>query len=419
MIGNMLAVAWKDLLIVLKDKGALAVYFMLPLLFASLLGIAFGGTGSDETTIEIAVLLVNQDSGSYGQMLADGLKRAEVLVVEDLSDATLRSTASLAMADQRVASGDAPAALVIPADFSSKIDAGEPVEVTIIKDPTQQEAASIVAGITNQAMAEIGMLGELRYGIHAVLAQAPDYDQAPPELRQAVEAQTLGVIWTQVQQMRQNPVIAVQGEAVAGAEELQPWDPITYYIPSFTVAFAFFLIGQMAATLLREKEEGTFRRLMSSPMPRGAVIGGKVLAYMGVVFLQVIVLFTVGYALFKMPLGESPLGLLLLTVALALASASLGMLLGALCRTSQQADRLGMVLGFVLLALGGGIMPLFRAEGFIGIVSRLTPSAWGIEGYMGLVSDNWTLAQTAPNILALLGFAVVFFAVAVWRFKFD
>jgi ABC-2 type transport system permease protein len=411
MIGNSLAVAWKDLLIVLKDKGALAVYFLLPLLFASLLGIAFGGTGSDETTIEIDVLVVNQDNGSYGQMLTDGLKGAEVLIIEEPSDATV--------ADERVARGDAPAAVVIPADFTAKIDASEPVEVTIIKDPTQQEAASIVAGITNQAMAEIGMLGELRYGIHAVLAQAPDYDQAPPELIEAIEAQTLGVMWTQVQEMRQNPVIAVQDEAVAGAEELQPWDPITYYIPSFTVAFAFFLIGQMASSLLLEKEEGTFRRLLSSPMPRGAVIGGKMLAYMMVVFLQVIVLFTVGYALFKMPLGESPLALLLLTVALALASASLGMLLGALCRNSQQADRLGMVLGFVLLALGGGIMPLFRAEGFIGIVSRLTPSAWGIEGYMGLVADNWTLAETAPNILALLGFAVVFFAVAVWRFKFE
>jgi len=411
MIRNSLAIAWKDLLIVLKDKGALAVYFLLPLLFASLLGIAFGNAGSDETTIEIAVLLVNQDSGSYGQMLADGLKGAEVLVVEELGDPIL--------ADERVANGDAPAALVIPAHFTAKIDAGEPVEVTIIKDPTQQEAANIVAGITNQAMAEIGMLGELRYGIHAVVAQAPDYDQAPPELIQAIEAQTLGVIWTQVQQMRQNPVIAVKGEAVAGAEELQPWDPITYYIPSFTVAFAFFLIGQMGATLLSEKEEGTFRRLMSSPMPRGAIIGGKILAYMGIVFLQVIVLFTVGYALFQMPLGESPLALLLLTLALALASASLGILLGALCRTSQQADRLGMVLGFVLLVLGGSIMPLFRAEGFIGIVSRLTPSAWGIEGYMGLIADNWSLAQTAPNILALLGFAVVFFAIAVWRFKFE
>jgi ABC-2 type transport system permease protein len=411
MIGNSLAVAWKDVLILLKDKGVLAVYFLMPILFASLLGMVFGNTASEETQIEIAVLLVNQDSGSYGQMLVDGLKGAEVLIIEELTDAV--------EADEQVADGNAAAALVIPADFSSKIDAGEPVEVTIIKDPTQQDAASIVAGIANQAMAEIGMLGELRYGIHAVLAQAPDFDQAPPELVQAVEAQTLGAMWTQVQQMRQNPVIAVGEEAVAGAEELQPWDPITYYIPSFTVAFAFFLVGQMASTLLHEKEEGTFRRLLSSPMPRASLIGGKMLAYMGIVFLQVIVLFTVGYALFKMPMGEAPLALVLLTLVLALASASMGMMVGTLCRTSNQADRVGQVLGFILLALGGSIMPLFRSEGFIGIISRLTPNAWGIEGYMGIVGDGWTLAQTAPNILVLLGFAVVFFAVALWRFKFE
>ena len=273
---------------------------------------------------------------------------------------------------------------------------------------------------TNQAMAEIGLLGELRYGIHAVLAQAPDYDKAPPELVQAVEAQTLGVVWTQVQQMRQNPVIAVEDEAVAGAEERQPWNPITYYIPGFTVAFAFFLVGQMAMTLLREKEEGTFRRLLSSPLPRASIVGGKMLAYMGIIFLQVIVLFGVGVALFKMSLGESPLALLLLTLALALASASLGMLLGALCRTSKQADTLGNVLGFILMVLGGTIVyPLFRAEGFIGTLSRLTPNAWGVEGYMGLLADNWTLAQTAPNILILAGFAAVFFGIAVWRFKFE
>jgi ABC-2 type transport system permease protein len=411
MIRNSLAVAWKDLLIVLKDKGALAVYFLMPLLFASMLGMAFGNAGNEEKTIEIPVLLVNQDGGTYGQMLADGLQGTEVLVVEEVSDVTV--------ADQRVADGEASAAVVIPADLSAKIDAGEPTEITIVKDPTQQEAASIVAGITNKAMAEIGMLGELRYGVHAVLAQSPDYDMAPPELVQAVEAQTLGVVWTQVQQMRQNPVIALESEAVAGAEEVKPWDPITYYVPGFTVAFAFFLVGQMAMTLVREKEEGTFRRLLSSPMPRGSVVVGKMLAYMGVVFLQVVVLFGAGYALFKMPLGESPLALLLLTLVLALAAASLGMLLGALARTSKQADQVGMVLGFVLMALGGTIMPFFRAEGFMGILSRLTPNAWAVEGYMGLVSDNWTLAQAAPDILMLLGFAVVFSGIAMWRFKFE
>jgi len=262
-------------------------------------------------------------------------------------------------------------------------------------------------------------VGELRYGIHAVTAQQPGYDQAPPELIQAVEAQTLGVVWSQVQEMRQNPVIAVRSETLEGQVEEEPWNPITFYVPGFLVAFAFFLVGTMASTLLKEKEDGTFRRLLSAPMPRQAIIAGKIVAYMVVVFLQVVVMFTVGVALFKMPLGSSPLALVLLTVALALAAASLGMLLGTLVRSSKQADQVGMVLGFVLMILGGTTFPLFRSPGMMGIVSRMTPNAWGIEGYMGILSDNWGLAQVWPNLLALLGFAVVFFVIAVWRFKYE
>lgn len=414
MIRNTLAVAWKDLLIVLKDKGVLAVYFLMPLLFASLLGMAFGDVSRGEAEIEIDVLLVNQDTGSYGQMLTDGLKGAGMLVIEELADA--------AEADQRVADGDVPAAIIIPTDFSAGIDAGEPVEIPVIQDPTQSgayQAPDIVAGITERAAAEVGLLGELRYGIHAVLALSPDYDKAPPELVEAIEAQILGVMWTQVQQMRQDPVIAVKDEAVAGAEEVQTWNPISWYMPGFAVAFAFFLVGQMASSLLLEKEEGTFRRLLSSPMPRASIVSGKILAYMIIVFLQVIVLFTVGYALFQMPLGESPLALVLLTLALASASASLGLLLGALSRTSRQAERVGQILGFVLLALGGTIYPLFLFGGLMATLSRLTPNAWAIEGYMRVMADGWTLAQVAPNILILFGFAAVFFVLAVWRFKFD
>lgn len=411
MIRNSLAVAWKDLAIVFKDKGALAVYFLMPLLFASLLGMAFGKTGSDEKTLEIPVVLVSEDRGTYGAMLAEGLAAVEVVVLQTVDD--------VATADQRVAASDAAAALVIPADFTARIDAGEPVTVTLIKDPTQPEAANIAAGIANQALGEIGVLGELRYGIHAVMSESPDYDEAPADLREAVEARTLGVVWTQVQEMRQNPVIALTSEPVAGAAEAAPWNPVAFYFPGFTVAFAFFLIGQMAASLLREKEEGTFRRLLSSPVPRGAVIGGKMLAYVAIVFLQAMVLFGVGRALFKMPLGQSPVALLLLTLALALASASLGMMLGSLTRTSKQADSVGTILGFVLMALGGTLFPLFRAGGFMGTLSRLTPGSWGLEGYMGLFADGWTLAQTVPNILALLGFAVVFAAVAAWRFRYE
>ncbi len=412
MIRHTLTIAWKDMLIVLKDKGALAVYFLMPLLFASLMGIAFTNIGgSGEISIEVATLVVNQDRGTYGQMIVDGLKQATVLVVTEEDNPVV--------ADRLVAEGKAAAALIIPADMSDLVDAGEPAAMTLIKDPAQQETANIVAGVANQAMAEVGLLAELRYGVHAVISQSPGYDEAPPEFAAAAEAQTLGVIWTAVQQMRQSPVIAVDEAAVANTKELEDWNPMAFNIPGLTVAFAFFLIGTMASTLLQEKEEGTFRRLISSPMPRGAIITGKILAYMGIVFLQVIVMFTAGSVFFKMPFGEAPGALVLLTLVLALVSASMGILLGTFCHSSKQADQLGMVLGFVLLALGGTFFPFWKTPGLMGILCRFTPSAWAIEAYMGVFVDGWTLSRVTPNVLALLGFAIVFAVIAIRRFKFE
>jgi ABC-2 type transport system permease protein len=329
---------------------------------------------------------------------------------------TLGSTAE---ADQLVADGEAPAAVIIPAEFSNKIDVNEATKVLVITDPTQEEMADIVTAIVNQATAEIGILGELQYGIRAVLAQAGTLDGADPELRAAVEAQTLGVIWTQVQEMRQNPLISVRSEDLEGEETEASWNPVSYTIPAFAVMFAFFLVVFIAEQVLMEKESGSFRRLMASPISRGGIIGGKLLAYVIVVFAQVILLFTVGVVFFKIPLGNSPLGLFLITLATALAAVSLGLLVGALAKTSKQANQIGMVLGFILMGVGGCIFPFFKEEGFIGIVSRLTPHAHAVEAYMRLMIDGYGLLQVLTNLVILVGFASVFLVLAVWRFRFE
>jgi ABC-2 type transport system permease protein len=133
----------------------------------------------------------------------------------------------------------------------------------------------------------------------------------------------------------------------------------------------------------------------------------------------VILLFTVGVLAFSMPLGNAPVAMALTTLLTALAAASLGLLVGALAKTSKQADTVGVILGFVLMALGGCIMPLYRAEGFIGILSNLTPHAHALQAYRGIVVDNAALAQVLPHLGILAVFVAVFFGIAVWRFRFE
>jgi ABC-2 type transport system permease protein len=236
----------------------------------------------------------------------------------------------------------------------------------------------------------------------------------------------MGAIWTQVQEMRQNPIIRVRTENLAGEVTQDEFNPFPYLMPMFSTMFAFFLVGTMAESILKEKTSGSFRRLLAAPIPRSSIIAGKMEAYIIVVFLQMILLFAVGYLLFDMPLGDAPLGIILLTLSVALAATSLGMLVGAVARTSRQAGTIGLVLGFVLYGASGSMMSGadfgsigFRSEGFQYYLSRVTPHAHSLDGYLKLMAEGGSLVDILPNIAALLLFAAVFFVAAMRRFRFE
>jgi ABC-2 type transport system permease protein len=428
-IRSSLRLARKDLKILFKDRGQLAVLFVLPLLFALFYGGSFATvrdpvTTSGEPKLSIKVYIANEDQGPYGAQVEEVLRNIQPLQV-------LRSQ-SVDQADEKVADGEAPAAIIIPDDFSARINANQPTRIQLIKDPTQQAAAQAVAGILNEVLTELSVRAEIEYGIRAVYEKTGILEDADPELVRAAQAQTMGVIWTAVQEIRQNPAIAVQREDLTGETRELPISGAVFSLlmPSFATMFAFFLVGFMAESILKEKEAGSFRRLLAAPIHPATIVAGKMLAFIGVVFLQMLVLFGICNLLFKMPLGESPLGLLALTLALALAATGLGMLVGSLARTSKQAGNIGMLLGFVLIFASGLIGVSIEktgsmveahlpSEGFSFYLSQLTPHIHAVDGYLKLMLYGDGLVEILPNILVLLGFAAVFFLVAIWRFKFD
>jgi ABC-2 type transport system permease protein len=414
-----LAVAWKDLKVLLKDKGALAVLFLMPLLFAVIFGAPqmaasnLAEPGAEDVP-QVKVYIVNEDPEQYGIQVVETLHGVKVLEIEEVETAD--------RADALVADGEAPAAVIIPADFSQKIATNLPTTVRIIKDPTQQEAATLVVGVMNAVLDELGTMAEIQYGIRAVLDDSGILEAADPETLRALEAQNMGVIWTQVEEMRRAPLISVKSENLAGEELESEWNIFSFFMPAFATMFGFFLIGVMAKALLTEKEDGSFRRLLASPMHRGCIIAGKMLAYMLVVFVQVLIMFSAGKILFDMPLGNSPDGLLLITLGVALAATSLGMLIGALSRTSEQADTLGFVIGAVLMVAGGCIAVggiWVRSEGFTYTLTQLTPHGHAVDGYLKLMAEGGSLVDVLPNVGILFAFAVAFFAIAMWRFKFE
>jgi ABC-2 type transport system permease protein len=347
-----LKLARKDLKVLFKDRGQLAVLFVLPMVFALMLGGPHAGAknlvgASGESKLSINAYVVNEDEGPYGAQVEEVLESIQVL--------RIRTVRSADLADKKVAEGEAPVAIIIPVDFSATINANQPTRVQLIKDPARQTEAQVVAGILKEVLTELNVRAEIEYGIRAVYARTGALDGADPETTRAVQAQTMGVIWTAVQEIRQSPAIAVQRQDLAGEERVLVASGVVFGVimPIFSTMFAFFLVGIMAESILREKEAGSFRRLLAAPIHPGTVVAGKMVAFMGMVFLQMLVLFGICNVLFEMPLGDSLLGLLALTLALALAATGLGMLVGSLARTSKQAGSIGMLLGFVLWFASG------------------------------------------------------------------
>lgn len=411
---NVLAVARKELQVLAKDRGTLAVLFMLPLLFGSIMGFIYGGASasSDEADpgIHIGIYVVNEDAGPNGEQVVALLRRMPVLDLDTTVDA--------AEADRRVGNGQKLAAVIIPADFSERIDAYEQATVHVLVDPVQAEYGAIVTGLVNYAVTPATVQGEIQYGIRTLLEEAGALRDDPARMQAAI-AQSTGAVMTQLQAMQNNPAIRVQTEEVSTGKPTGPTTVASLIMPGMAVAFAFWLTGNIGAALHREKDHGTLRRLISSPVSRGELIAGNTLAYMTIVVLQVILLFGVAAAIFDMPLGQAPLGIFLIALALGVEVSAFGIMIGSLTRTGKQADRICTVLGFVLGGLSGALIfswpPFYRAEGIMGTLARLTPHAPALEGYTRLLIEQGTLVDVLQPLAILLLFALVYASIATWR----
>ena len=412
-----LSVAGKEIRLIVADRGTLAVLLLLPILLGSL----FAGlnlmlvTEEGEPNIQLEVILVNEDSGDFGVEVVKSLQSIDELNINRVSD--------ISEAEKSVLEGGTIAAIIIPADFSEKINAYTPTEIEVIVDPAEPDSASIVTGIVNQVAAEFIIWGEIQYGVRTIMEETADLTEASPEELRAIQAQNMGVIMTQLNELRRNAAISVISENLEGVKvEGGITLFLTFLFPAFTVMFIFFIVGTESASLLREREVGTLRRLLAAPLPRWTVIAGKMLAYGLLVCIQVLILFTLGNLAFGITLGRDPFALVVITITVAFVAVALGMLVAAFAKTSGQADNIGMVLAFVMAGIGGAFPlwpPLFRSAGFIGILSKFTPHAHALEGYYSVMAENATLTQILPQLGFLWLMGLVFFLIAVWRFRFE
>ena len=224
------------------------------------------------------------------------------------------------------------------------------------------------------------------------------------------------------------PLVAINERPPDVAEEKSTEIDLSYtFVPGICVLFVFLSSTAVARSLFDERKSGTLRRLMSAPLSRATLLAGKMVPIFLLTLIQIIVIFATGAILLpllgwgRLPMGENPFAWAVTSMLIALCSTCLGVLISTLARTEGQVSGISNALLWVAGFLGGAIFPavFLQQIPFMNIVMKLVPQSWAITAYYDVLTRGKGLVDIWPNLLVLMGFSVVFFAIGVRRFKFE
>ena len=174
-----------------------------------------------------------------------------------------------------------------------------------------------------------------------------------------------------------------------------------------------------AATLQGWRQSKLLRRLQLSPVPTSSIVGARVVVTMGIALVQMAIFLGLGVLVFGLQLsGWWWMGIPLL-VAGTLCFMALGLLSGAVARTTEGAVNMANFLVLPMAFLSGSFFPLDAAPRWLQMVSLALPLRHLNDGMLDvLVRGEGPSAVLAPMGI-LLAFAVAMTAVAVKVFRWD
>lgn len=411
-------VAKKDLVQALKDRGSLLLLLAVPLVLIAVIGLALGnifGTGS--TQISMTVALYNQDTGFVGTAVSDALHiKSDQLVI------TVTTSHSSDEVQQQVKDDKAVAGVVIPAGATDKLttaaQAGTApgklnlVQFYSVPGSTDQRvliAQNLVDSIVNQLVIQ-QFAGAAAVNQVEQVCHQPGNTCADNTVDPATIARMVGTATTQAIQESQVALLAA-----GQAPKVGTFDQI---VPGYAVFFGLFSINAAAATILQEKEDGTFRRLLIAPIHKYSLLGGKLLAQFLLTLLQLAVLFAVGAFVFHMHIGSWP-GVILLVLGVCFAATGLGILLVSVVKTRRQLAPVVTLVTLITSAIGGAWWPLFLEPDWMQNIAKIGLTAWAMEGLNGVMIFGKDVVQVLPDILGLFAYGLICFVIALRFFRFQ
>ena len=402
---KLLTLAWKDLRRQFRSGLLLLLMIGVPLLLTGLLYFAFGSTGSGPSLAPMSVAVIDLDTPPPLAPVAVGAIVAQALGSPELATLLAPATApDVATARRRVLAGDLGAAVIVPAHATATLlSGGGALTLEVVTDPGRPLAAGVLSDIL-QSVADGLSAGGVAARVTAELAGAQGVPGAA--LLAARAASTAG-LRAGVDRPASLAVTPPREGTSSFVKRM-----VAEVMAAMMIFFVFFSGAYGASAVLREQEEGTLRRLATTPTSTATQLGGRFLGIAAILLVQIASLLALSALVFGIGWGH-PLPVALASAALAVDAAGFGVVLLAFVRTSRQS---GPIFGVVLTVTGmvGGLMtatmPSLPAA--FHTVALFTPQGWAMDLWRACLAGG-DVGATLPALAGTFGIGIGLLAIGV------
>ena len=265
------------------------------------------------------------------------------------------------------------AALVIPTDFSSRLEERKPVDVGLVIDGTNANSASITLGYAN--------LITMQYNKQKL--NIPE----PISIRQV---------------MLYNP------EA----------ESVNFMVPGIVVVLmAMITVMLTSMAIVREKEIGTLEQLMVTPITVPALILGKTIPFALIGFFEMSIALVMGVLWFDIPFVGSWVLLYGLAFIFLFTTLGAGMFISTVSSSQQQAMFFAWFFMVFAMLTSGFFTPIANMPDTFQYLTYLNPLRYFMVIVRGIMMKGATIEALYPEIIAMVVFGVVIFAFSWLRFS--
>jgi ABC-2 type transport system permease protein len=363
MWSSFVAVFAKELKHVLRDRGTLAMFFMLPIMQLSLFGFL------DTNVRDLPIAIVDQDHSRASRELIDQLRATKTFSVAKITDDPVE-------ARTMIARGVARAGVIIPPDYHERRARGQLANFLVLIDGSDSTVSA-------QALASI----------NGLVAQ------------QNIDAVTSSGT---------RPIVAAHPIILFNPEGRTP----NYIIPGLIAILLQIAAMVLAAiAIVREREKGTLEMLLVTPIHPIGLVLGKLAPYLVIGVAEMALILTLMRFGFDVHIAGSLLFIFLSAIVYLFALLALGLFISMRAQSQMAAQQMAQMLLLPSIFLSGYIFPVAGLPRVLYWIGRMLPATHMIDVMRGAVLRDAGPIEMLPSVLALLAISILLITLSVRRVR--